>query len=77
MSFRVEDVLVQADEVGVVREEQVQIFQGLSEEEALHLVSGARVVWVTDVIDGGVATRGNLRRNTEVCPQSHNPLTIF
>lgn len=61
MSFCVEDILVQADEVGVIWEEQVQILQGLSQEEALHLVSRARVVRVPHIIDGGVATRGNLR----------------
>lgn len=65
MSLGVEDVLVKIDEVSVLGKEQVEIFQGLSQEEALHLVSGTGIIWITHVVDGCVATRGNLRTHRQ------------
>lgn len=59
MSLSVKDILVEVNEVGVLGEEQVQIFQGLSQEEALHLVSGTWILRVTHVVDGCVAASGN------------------
>lgn len=57
----VEDVLVQAQQFRVVGEEQIQIFQRLAQEETLHLVPGPGVNGVTDIVDGCVATFGNLQ----------------
>lgn len=68
VSFSVEDILVETYEAGVVGKEQVEIFQGLSQEEALHLVSGVGVLWVTYVVDGSVTTSGNLRDDKKTGP---------
>ena len=54
MPLRVEDVLVQRNQVHVVTKQQVQILERLRQEEALHLVAEARVASVPDVADGGV-----------------------
>lgn len=68
VSFSVEDVLVQADEVGVIGEKQIKVFESFSQEEALHLVTRTGVVWVPHIINGRVATRGNLKQTlTWVC----------
>lgn len=61
VGLRVEDILVQTEQLQVIREEQEQVFQGLTQEEALHLVPGGRVRRVADVVDGGVAPTRNLR----------------
>ena len=50
----VEHPPVQVDLVSV-REEQVEVLEGLSQEERLHHVPGPRVQRVTHVADGGVA----------------------
>lgn len=70
MSLRVEDKSVQADQVGVLREEQVQVFQCLPQEEALHFVSWTWRLWITHVVDGRVATRGDLRDNESTLRRS-------
>ena len=61
----VEDVAVQAHQVGVVGEQQVQILQRLPQEEALHLVPGGGVVWVAHIVDGGVPPRRHLTTTCE------------
>ena len=60
VGLRVEDILVQIEQLHVVREEQIEVLQGLTQEEALHLVSGRGVLDVTYVVDGRVATTGDL-----------------
>ena len=55
----VEHPPVQVDLVSV-REEQVEVLEGLSQEEGLHHVPGPGVQRVADVADGGVAA-GHLR----------------
>lgn len=62
VGLRVEDVLVQTEQLRVVGEEQVEVLQRLAQEEALHLVPGPRVQGVTDVVDGRVAASGDLKR---------------
>lgn len=57
----VEDVLLQTELLHVVREQQIQVLQRLTEEKALHLVPGPRVSRVTDVVNGRVTTTGDLR----------------
>lgn len=74
MGFGVENILVETDEVGVVWEEQEQVFESLSQEETLHLVPGTGVVRVPHVIDGGVATRRNLRVSTDHVTKVHGQL---
>lgn len=61
MGLCVEDVLVQTEQLHVVREEQIQILQRLTQEEALHLVPGPGVNGVTDVVNGRVATARHLQ----------------
>ena len=61
VSLRVEDELIQAEQLRVVREEQVQVLQRLAQEEALHLVPGPGVEGVTDVVNGRVAAVGDLQ----------------
>lgn len=61
MGLGVEDVLVQAEQLRVIGEEQEQVLQSLTQEEALHLVPGGRVGGVLDVVDGRVAASGNLQ----------------
>lgn len=61
MGLCVEDVLVQTEQLQVVGEEQVEVLERLTEEEALHLVSRARVVRVAHVVDGRVAAVRDLR----------------
>lgn len=60
--FRVEHVLVKADQLLVVGEEQEEVLERLAQEEALHLVPGPRAHWVTHVGYGGVAPRGHLTK---------------
>lgn len=60
VSLCVEHVGVQAQQVGVVGEEQIQVFERLSQKEALHLVPGLGVAGVLDVADGRIAARGDL-----------------
>ena len=55
----VEHPPVQVDLVSV-REEQVEVLEGLSQEEGLHHVPGPSVQGVAHVADGGVAA-GHLR----------------
>lgn len=43
MSFGVEDVLIQTDQLGLIGEQQEEVLQSLSEEKALHLVLGAGI----------------------------------
>ena len=54
MGLGVEYELIKGQKVAVITEEQEEILERLSQEEALHLVP---VVWVSrvlDVVDGGV-----------------------
>lgn len=60
MSLCVEDVLVEVDQVHVIGEEEEQVLEGLPQEETLHLVSGFRVAGVLHIVDGCVATSGDL-----------------
>lgn len=62
MGLGVEDVLVEAEELQVVGEEQVQVLQRLAQEEALHLVPRPGVDGVADVVDGRVAAAGHLHK---------------
>lgn len=61
MGLCVEDVLIQTEQLRVVREEQEQVLQSLTQEEALHLVPGGWVGGILDVVDGRVAAGGNLQ----------------
>lgn len=54
VSFRVENELIQGNNI-TVREQQIQVFQRLSQEEGLHFVSPSRRN-VGDVIKRTVAT---------------------
>lgn len=63
--LRVEDVLVQADQLGVIGKQQVEVLERLAQEEALHLVPGVGVGGVTDVADGAVPARGHLGSRVE------------
>ena len=56
MSFRVEDPVVEGDGAGVIREEEEEVLERLSQEEALHLVSVIWVCFVRYVVYGGVTT---------------------
>ena len=60
VSLCVEHVGVQAQQVGVIREEQIQVFERLPQKEALHLIPGLWVAGVLDVADGRIAARGDL-----------------
>lgn len=62
MGLRVEDVLVETEQLRVVGEEQVEVLQRLAQEETLHLVPGTRVNGVAHVVDGSVAAAGDLKR---------------
>lgn len=62
MGLCVEDILVWTEQLHVIRKEQVQVFQRLTQEEALHLVPGPGVNGVTDVVNGRVATAGHLQK---------------
>lgn len=64
---------VQAEQVRVVGEQQVQVLERLPQEEALHLVPGLWVVRVLHVADGGVATRGHLPRAGPCVRQQQGP----
>ena len=61
VGFGVEDVFVQANEVKVVGEQQVEVLQRLSQEEALHLVPRTWVLGISDVVYRSVATCRNLQ----------------
>lgn len=61
MSLGVEHVFIQTDQLSIVGEEQEQVLQGLSQEEALHLVCGVGIDRVTYVSYGRVASTGDLR----------------
>lgn len=60
MGLGVEHILIQTDQLVVVREQQEEILQRLTQEETLHLISGRGVHGVTDVTYGGVAPAGDL-----------------
>lgn len=60
MSFCVKHTGVQAEQLQVIRKQQVEVLQCFSHKEALHLVPGLRLVGILDVVDRRIATRGNL-----------------
>lgn len=60
MGLSVEHVLIQTEQLVVIREQEEEILQRLTQEEALHLISGCGVQWVMDVTYGGVAPTGDL-----------------
>ncbi len=60
MGLGVEHILIQTDQLVVVREQEEEILQRLAQEETLHLISGCGVHGVTDVTYGGVAPAGDL-----------------
>lgn len=60
MGLGVEYVLIQTDQLAVVREQEEEILQRLAQEETLHLISGCGVHGVTDVTYGGVPPAGDL-----------------
>lgn len=62
MGLSVEHILIQTDQLWVIREEEKEILQRLSQEETLHLIPRHRVGGVTNVTYGGVAPTGNLRQ---------------
>lgn len=62
MGLSVEHILIQTDQLRVIREEQKEILQRLSQEETLHLIPGHGVGGVSDVTYGGVAPTGDLRK---------------
>ena len=55
MGLGVVDPVVYGVGALVLREEQVQVLEGLPEEEGLHHVPGSRVGGVPHIVDGGVA----------------------
>lgn len=57
MSLRVEYELVQVDFVLIVTEQQVEIFERLTEPESFHHVLWSRVEWTFDVSNRCVAVR--------------------
>lgn len=80
MGFSVEHILIQTDQLGVVREEEKEVLQRLSQEETLHLIPGRGVGGVTDVTYGGVAPTGDLRqerRKNIYCVTQSNISLIF
>lgn len=62
MSFCVEDILIEVYQVHIVREEQEKILERFPQEKAFHLVPWLRVAGALDVVDGRVATSGDLGR---------------
>lgn len=60
MAFGVEDVLVQRQHVLVVRQEEVQILKGFSQEERLHHVSKFSASVARPVLLGLLVRDGNL-----------------
>lgn len=80
MSLSVEHVLIQTDQLRFVREQQEQVLQSLSEEEALHLVHGAGIDHVTYIPYGRVASAGDLgpqAQQTFVCKKCYNTSCIM
>lgn len=63
VSLGVEHVGVQAEQLWVVGEQQIQVLERLPQEEALHLVPGLGIEGILDVADGRIATRGDLHGN--------------
>lgn len=62
MGLCVEDVLLQTEQLHVIREEKIQVLECLTEEKTLHLVSGPRVNRVTHIVNGRVAPTGDLQK---------------
>lgn len=57
MCLRINHVLLQVQQAGVIAEQQVQVLQRLAEKKGLHHVLGPDVGSVPDVADGRVAVR--------------------
>lgn len=61
VGLRVEDVLVWTEQLHVIREEQIQVLQRLTQKKTLHFVAGSRVGRVPDIADRCVASVRHLQ----------------
>ena len=55
MCLRIHDPVIDRNDGVVIREEEKEIFERLSQEEALHLVPVVGVGGVHDIVNGGVS----------------------
>ena len=55
MRLCIKDPFIERQQVWVIAKQQIEIFERLTQKEALHFVPVARVASVFDVVDGGVA----------------------
>lgn len=55
MRFGIYNVFIYIDELPVVREEQIKVFQRFAEKERFHHISGLRIVRIIHVADRRIA----------------------